>query len=281
MATLTFLPSMLGTELLSAEVFAGLDELDYTVKTKTQLTLTDGSDRINFFGTGFTYTMQGAEIIDITGGTVTKITVTNAAGSVTYLDWSGLSVSAATFQDRLAAGNWQGLTALVFSTSDTYNLTRGRDVVRGFDGDDVMNGLGGDDKLFGDKGNDILNGGNGNDTLVGGAGIDTLTGGAGADVFAFVVAGAKNRDIITDFDRQVDKLHFDNDVFTALGGVGQLQAADFVLGRNAVDSSDRLIYQKSTGNLWYDADGSGAGGKVLVAELADGTRLTAADIFIL
>ena len=290
MATLTFMRDLLGTRLLSAAIFDGLMQVPVTVRTSTQLTLADLDDRINFLGTGFGYLLDGEEILDVTSGTISRITLTGKNDTVTYLNWSGLNVSAPIFQDHLEAGNWAALSALVFNTADTYSLTDGRDLVRGYGGNDVMHGWNGadrlygdkgNDKLWGDRGNDKLDGGAGADTLIGGAGLDTLTGGTGADVFAFVTAGATNRDILTDFNAAEDVLHFDNDAFTGLGYTGQLRRADFVLGTAATGASDRFVYQKSSGSLWYDADGVGAGAKVLVAELVDGTALTAADIFIL
>ena len=63
--------------------------------------------------------------------------------------------------------------------------------------------------------------------------------------------------------------------------IWRLRAADFVLGTAAQDAADRVIYDRASGNLWYDADGSGRGAKVLVAELRDGTALGAGDIHIL
>ncbi|MFZ9198793.1 MAG: calcium-binding protein [Paracoccaceae bacterium] len=167
------------------------------------------------------------------------------------------------------------------SGNDTLTAGLGNDVLRGDAGNDSLLGDSGNDKLFGDSGTDRLNGGLGADTLIGGTGIDTMIGGAGADVFAFNDSGATNREIISDFIAVDDALHFNNDAFTAFAYTGQLRTSSFVLGTAATDLADRFIYQQSTGNLWYDRDGSGAAAKVLVAELADGTRITTADIFIL
>ena len=167
------------------------------------------------------------------------------------------------------------------SGNDTLTAGLGNDILRGDAGNDSLLGDSGNDKLFGDSGADRLNGGLGADTLIGGVGIDTMIGGAGADVFAFNDNGATNREIISDFIAVDDALHFNNDAFTAFAYTGQLRASGFVLGTAATDLADRFIYQLSTGNLWYDRDGSGAAAKVLVAELADGTGLTTADIFIL
>ncbi len=51
---------------------------------------------------------------------------------------------------------------------------------------------------------------------------------------------------------------------------------DLILGY--VDSSDRMIYKRSTGELFLDADGSGAAARSLIARFDAGTALAAADI---
>lgn len=77
--------------------------------------------------------------------------------------------------------------------------------------EDVLRGVFGDDMLDGKGGNDLLIAGDGNDILIGGKGNDTLTGGAGHDIFLWQandhgVEGSPERDIITDFNPQEDKL---------------------------------------------------------------------------
>ena len=47
-----------------------------------------------------------------------------------------------------------------------------------------------------------------------------------------------------------------------------------------MDSNDYLVYDSDGGQLYYDADGSGAGVAVLVAILAPGLALTAADFVV-
>jgi Ca2+-binding RTX toxin-like protein len=131
-----------------------------------------------------------------------------------------------------------------------------------------------------------LGGGGGNDTLEGRGGNDTLTGGLGQDVFMFTRApGAGNVDLVTDFVSATDKLSFDNNAFTALGGAGNFAAGDarFVAGggfTSGVDANDRLIYNTLTGQLFYDADGNGAGASVLVATLQGAPALAATDIVV-
>src|ERR1051325_4884178 len=129
------------------------------------------------------------------------------------------------------------------------------------------------DKISGSAAAESLAGGAGNDTLDGRGGNDSLTGGAGADTFAFSTApGAGNVDQVTDFVSATDKLSFDTAVFTALGSAGNFVANDarFVAGAGFTSGrevSDRIIYDTTTGNLYYDPDGSFGGAAQLVATL--------------
>jgi hypothetical protein len=48
----------------------------------------------------------------------------------------------------------------------------------------------------------------------------------------------------------------------------------------ALDADDRIIYETDVGRLIYDANGSTAGGRFLVATLDAGLAITNADFFI-
>jgi Ca2+-binding RTX toxin-like protein len=127
----------------------------------------------------------------------------------------------------------------------------------------------------------VLTGGAGNDVLNGAAGNDVLVGGAGNDVFVFNAApGAANVDAVNDFASGLDRLRLDNAVFTAIGPDGALNAAAFNAGdfTSGQDASDRLIYNTTTGALYYDRDGSGAAASVQIATLVDHPTLLATDI---
>ncbi|MBK6703394.1 MAG: calcium-binding protein [Caulobacteraceae bacterium] len=140
----------------------------------------------------------------------------------------------------------------------------------GFDGADELNGQGGDDLLFG---------GNGDDVLDGSSGTDTLTGAAGADTFAFSTSlGPSNVDTIVGFSVADDTIELAQSVFSM--SVGALDANAFVIGAAAADADDRIVYNSSTGQLFYDADGNGAGAQVLFAVMAPGLALTSADFII-
>lgn len=55
---------------------------------------------------------------------------------------------------------------------------------------------------------------------------------------------------------------------SALGNLGTLSAADFKFSTQTLDSSDRIIYNQSTGALFYDADGSGSSAALQIALLS-------------
>ena len=157
------------------------------------------------------------------------------------------------------------------------------DWLYGGSGNDYLSGGSGNDRLFGQSGADTLTGGSGNDTLNGGSGSDRMTGGSGLDVFVFnTTLGSTNIDRITDFNPVDDTIHLDDSVFSGLS-LGALSASAFVANTSgqATSASHRIIYETDTGNLYYDSNGSAAGGRVQFATLAPGLALTAADFFVI
>jgi Ca2+-binding RTX toxin-like protein len=146
----------------------------------------------------------------------------------------------------------------------------------------VITGSAGSDNLWGTPSADLIDAAGGDDWLDGDAGADTLTGGAGSDAFVFH-ASESALDSITDFVSAVDKLVFDNNGFTAIGAPGAFAAGDgrFAAGPGLTsgrDADDRVIYDSLGGNLYYDADGSGAGLSRFVASLQGAPALAATDI---
>ncbi|MFW8637313.1 calcium-binding protein [Cribrihabitans pelagius] len=160
----------------------------------------------------------------------------------------------------------------------------GNDALRGKQGSDELRGGGGNDAMYGGAGNDKLSGGNGRDMLSGKRGNDELTGGAGEDIFIFDTApnDSKNVDTITDFKPGADKIALDTSVFTGLkSGADTLDAAGFTMAGRADDGEDRLIYTWKTGALHYDADGSGRGAQVQIAQLESQLDLGASDFLLI
>jgi Ca2+-binding RTX toxin-like protein len=136
--------------------------------------------------------------------------------------------------------------------------------------------------------NDSLTGSSGNDVLAGGEGADTLTGGSGSDTFVFNTA-PNAVDQITDFAANgSDLIELSSSIFAGISAnatTGMLNQADFVsvngTGNVATVGTDvNIIYDSSTGNLYYDADGGSSANRTLFAHLtiADGGTFDQNDI---
>ena len=152
---------------------------------------------------------------------------------------------------------------------------------KGGTGNDIIKGNSAANYLFGFDGDDHLDGGAGNDQLEGGRGADTLTGGKGADTFIFASPLDGKADTILDFNfNEGDVLQLDHNIFTALQS-GTLAADQFVLGKAAQDANDHLIYDRTTGELAYDPDGSGAAAAVTIARLGANHDLENTNIHII
>jgi Ca2+-binding RTX toxin-like protein len=127
----------------------------------------------------------------------------------------------------------------------------------------------------------VLVGNDADNAITGGLGADTLVGLGGADVFTFTTAlGGGNVDTISDFVSGVDKIALDDAVFDSLAH-GALPASAFHVGNAATDEDQRILYDQTNGNLYYDADGSGGGAAVLFATLHGAPALTASDFQVI
>ena len=172
------------------------------------------------------------------------------------------------------------------SGADTLADTSGNDTINGLAGNDLLQGLGGNDSIVGATGWDTLQGGDGDDRLYAGGWSDTMTGGAGADSFVWAETGTGNRDTVTDFASGTNELLFDNATLTALGANGSWAAGDARFWAAAGvtaghDADDRLVYNTTSGNLYYDADGSGAGAAQVIATFTGTPGILATDITVI
>ncbi len=155
--------------------------------------------------------------------------------------------------------------------------------------DDRMIGGIGADRFDGGEGNDTLSGASGNDWLKGGLGLDRLSGGKERDIFVFDTTPNRstNVDTIIDFNVRDDSIHLDNAIFKALGKGGTpmkpvaMKAGYFHAGKAAHDANDRIVYDKKTGALFYDADGTGKTAQVKFATLTNKPVLKATDFFVI
>lgn len=128
--------------------------------------------------------------------------------------------------------------------------------------------------VVGGSGINILNGGTGADVLNGRGGNDKLTGGTGTDIFVFdTMYGTSNIDTIIDFKSVDDTIQLAQSIFASLN-TGILAAESFVVNTTgiAADVNDFIVYNKSSGALYYDADGSGISAAVQIALLGTSTH---------
>jgi Ca2+-binding RTX toxin-like protein len=170
------------------------------------------------------------------------------------LDWIATSVSY-----TVAVGVWiEKLTTTSFGATSAINLV-------------------------GNAVSQTISGNAGANVLFGKAGDDTLAGGGGADAFVFDTAPntTTNYDRITDFNVADDTIRLNNAIFLAVGANGALAAGAFYAGTSAHDASDRIIYNPATGNVGYDADGTGAIGAIRFATLDTGLALTNGDFLVI
>ena len=136
--------------------------------------------------------------------------------------------------------------------------------------------------VAGNGGANILKGRAGDDVLFGNRGNDTVNGGAGLDIFVFNTKLKSNVDTIVGFNRADDTIYLENAIFTKLTTLGTLKKAAFYASDSgqAHDSSDRILYEKDTGKLFYDRDGTGSADAVQFAVLKGHPSIGAADFVI-
>ncbi len=228
-----------------------------------------GTDAINLTGNSFDQKIVGnagnnrldggggVNVLQGNAGNDTYI-VRNAADQVIEKANEGYDVVRATVSYALASGvhveelrtNSNGGTAAINLTGNGFNQ-----------------------KIVGNAGDNVIDGGGGQNTLTGGAGMDTF-------VFSTAI-GAAVADVITDFLAADDTIRLSSAIFTGLAA-GQLAASRFKdIATGTVDSSDRILYNSSTGALFFDRDGSGGTYQpVQFAILENKAAITAADFFV-
>ncbi|WP_287385244.1 calcium-binding protein, partial [Mesorhizobium sp.] len=132
--------------------------------------------------------------------------------------------------------------------------------------------------LTGNESAQTIQGNAGANVINGGGGADKLSGFGGNDIFVFNSAlGNGNVDKVVDFNQ--DKIHLDDAIFAELK-LGKLASDSFFAGNAAHDSSDHIIYNRSTGALSYDSDGTGGASQTQFATLSPDLSLTAASFFV-
>ena len=129
-----------------------------------------------------------------------------------FIGWVNHSIENFIFKDKtvtLEELQKEGMELYGTSGNDTINISKGRGILHGGDGDDLLQGSTFDianDILDGGDGNDTLYGYKGDDILIGGAGNDWLYGGEGNDTYVF--AKGHGKDLISDEAGEADTIQF-------------------------------------------------------------------------
>ena len=229
----------------------------------------DGNDKL--YGSSGKDSLRGGAGADrLDGG--------SGSDTVTYYSDGKVKMSLdTTYAANSQTGAAKGDT--YFSIANIKGSKSGSDTLIGNSGGNKISGYGGNDTLSGRDGNDRLSGGTGDDTLRGGLGADSLSGGDGKDAFRYKQA-SEGGDTISDFAAG-DKFRFEGSAFGLGSYAGTLQASHFVArasGHAAKHAGD-FIFDKSTDQLWFDDNGTAAGGATMIADMND-FNLVRGDILI-
>jgi VCBS repeat-containing protein len=198
--------------------------------------------------------------------------VINADGSYVYTPYEGV-IGQDSFTFRVTDG--QGAFDIATVEIDIAEVGESAEPkeITGTDGNDV---------LIGSAFDDFLSGGLGNDILIGGLGSDVLVGGEGTDRFAYW-SPDEGGDTIVDFAVSEDVLVIDAWAFGGGLEPGSLPSFQFVSGVSPEATNPewgQFLYDTSSGDLFWDSDGTGEGAPVHIATLTGAPALTAADFEI-
>ena len=173
----------------------------------------------------------------------------------------------------------------------------GYDVIYGTNGDNIMRSGGAISVFHGRGGDDTLRGGAYFDRLSGGAGNDILVGNRNNDFFIFdsKLDPTTNVDRIKDFNHMQDSIWLDDRIMPGLsktkvhvevdafGSPDEMKASYFYASFDgkAHDANDRILYDKDSGRLYFNPDGTGNEHRVLFAILKAHPVLDANDFYII
>ena len=252
--------------------FSGVASFTYVVsdgggtsKAKVNIAVAARDGSLNLLGTANNDKLVGKNGNDVLKGLAGSDTLSGGAGNDMYhLDDGNDRVTDTSGIDTIRSTITRSLNA--YSSIEKLIL----------DGNQSINGTG--NKLAND-----ITGNRGANFLDGLGGNDILAGGAGRDSFAFTTAldAKRNVDKIKDFRAIDDTIVLENSIFKSLS-LGTLASSKFAANKTGVarDADDRIIYNSSNGNIFYDSDGTGKANAVHFASVTKGLSLTASDFFI-
>jgi Ca2+-binding RTX toxin-like protein len=255
-----------GAHAANSYIINGLGGNDYLIGGAAKDTI-DGGDGDDYLNGGLGIDdLKGGAGNDVLDGSGDNSADTFAGG--TGDDVYGVYNSATKIIENAGEGNDTVWTAVDYSlTANIENLYLvGSINGNGNDESNLIVGYG--------IGNNTIHGLDGNDTIDGGAGDDNLFGEVGNDTF--ILNKSNNGiDIINDFEVGSDLLQLSKTDFAGIMDVnGVLAAGVFTTGTSATSIDQRLIYDNTSGDLFFDVDGSGSTAQVQIARLSTKPSLT-------
>lgn len=278
---------------LIARIFAGNDTINGSSSTST----IPGNDYLmGFAGNDTIDGKSGADTMDGGLGNDTYI-IDNPGDKI--ID-SSLATNSLADKARSSVSYTLNTGARVETLETTNAAGLGAINLSGNESGQTILGNAGINVLKGNGGVDTIKGGAGNDKIYGGLGNDVLWGQAGKDGFYFDTTpnASANRDRIEDFISVDDSILLKKSIFSPTGQIGTLatpttttpaavKTSEFksINGFNpaapaGLDPAVSIIYDKLSGKIYYDKDGSGAAAAVHFATVDPGTVLAASDFLI-
>jgi Ca2+-binding RTX toxin-like protein len=259
----------------SSSLDGGYDRVNssvtYALAANVEELVLTGTAAVNGTGNGLANSITGNSAANIINGGAGADTMVGGAGDDTYfVDDAADGVVESDLIDGHDRVNSSVSYALGVNIEDLV-LTGSAGV------DGTGNEL--DNSITGNSAVNIIDGGAGADTLAGGLGDDTLTGGAGADSFYFdtALSDTGNTDTILDYTVGEDSIVLSRNVFSTIDAAGSLSASAFYIGTAAQTADHRIIYDDQSGDVFFDADGTGSVAAILFANVAANTALTNMD----
>lgn len=258
---------------------AGSDTIEYRETAALKLTLSDSGGGTVYVGGAVKDTVRGIENVKsgdgadrIFGGAAAN-EIWGGGGDDLLRGYAGDDVIVTgAGNDHADGGDGSDWVSFVWGPSGNLHVTLGgannwtNVVGAGGEVDKIVNF----ENVHGGGGNDTIIGNNAANMLYGYSGDDQLTGGGGADTFLFHLENG-GVDTIVDFSSADDTIHAD---FLPSGPLG---ASAFVVGTEATTADHRIIYDQTSGAIYFDADGNGEAEMRLFAYVTPGTELTNLD----
>ncbi|MEZ0318207.1 MAG: beta strand repeat-containing protein [Methylophilaceae bacterium] len=251
----------------------------YTLQAGLENLVLTGTTAISGNGNELNNTLTGNSAANLLDGKAGADAMDGGAGADTYIidDADDIVTESLTFAQ--SGGTDLVKSSVTFALGaniDNLTLTQIDGVDSNINGtgnelDNTIIGNAGNNILDGGLGKDNLNGGAGDDTLVGGDGNDTLTGGLGSDTFRFdsEISATTTMDTIADFTQGTDHILLSKFIFNSLVDAGAEAFASGAGLTTAANADIHLIYNKTTGTLYYDADGAGGEKAFAFAQLTN------------